>query len=78
MFWHLSVFRRHSQQDPDLIACGKETVLVKNSSHKKQGKDLEVNDGEWTGKMQTKTWKKFLAVGEENLMRSFILTYSRP
>ena len=35
---------------------------------------MEVNEGEWTGKMEIKTWKKFLAVGEENLMRNFILT----
>ena len=28
---------------------------------------MEVNEGEWTGKTEIKTWKKFLAVGEENL-----------
>ena len=26
------------------------------------------------GKAEIKTWKEFLAVGEENLMRNFILT----
>ena len=49
----------------------RKTALVKANSFKKQGKDLEVNEGEWIGKMQIKTWKKFLAVGEENLTLSF-------
>ena len=29
-----------------------------------QGKDLEDNHGEWTGNVEIKTRKKFLAVGE--------------
>ena len=43
-------------------------------SFKKEEKDLEVDEAEWTGKAEIITYKKFLAVGEENLMRNFILT----
>ena len=55
----------------------RESALVKTNTFKKQGKDVEVNKGEWTGKAEIKTWTKFLAVGEENFVLSFILTYSR-
>ena len=84
MFWHLSIFRRHSQRDPALIACGKEQVhtgkcVVKTNTFKKEGKDLEINEGEWTGKAEIKTWKKFLAVGKKKnlliiIIRNYILT----
>ena len=39
-------------------------VLAKIDKVQKYQKDLETNDGEWAGKVQIRTRKKFLALSE--------------
>ena len=42
----------------------RETVLAETNAVNMQGEDVEKNDSEWNRKVEIRTWKKFLAVGE--------------
>lgn len=42
----------------------KETAIAKSNAIKKHAEGLERNESERTGKLETRAWEEFLAVGE--------------
>ena len=76
MFWYLFIFCMHSPPEPAETACDyagwpilfyrpiQQTALAQTNAVQKLGEDSEKKEGEWTCKVEIRTRKRFLAVGE--------------